>query len=32
MRPFTRLGTILLLLLCWWGGSAIGDNRPRKSP
>ena len=22
MRPFTRLGTILLLLLCWWGGSA----------
>ena len=32
MRPFTRLGTILFLLLCWCGGSAFWGQPPPEVP
>lgn len=32
MRPFTRLGTTLFLLLCWCGGSAFWGQPPPEVP
>ena len=32
MRPFTRLGTILFLLLCWCGSSAFWGQPPPEVP